>query len=153
MTQAIRTALGSAPMPCAIERQMGAIRAVVAVLDMKLVITQQRMNTTKVKRRGEGLDPSAPITLPAIISPAPVLCRAAARESVPPKRKMVLRSIDLSASFSEITPVTIRRMAPTQPETQSLMPIWSSKTMAASVRIRMTRERVFFHCGTFEKSF
>ena len=131
---------------------MGAISAVVAVLDMKLVMTQQRMKTTKVKRSGEGLSPRAPITLPAIISPAPVSCRAAARESVPPKRKMVLRSMDLRASFSEITPVRIRRIAPTHPETQSLIPIWSSKTMAARVAIRITRERVFFHLGTLEKS-
>ena len=36
MTQAIRTARGSAPMPCAMLRQMGTIRAVVAVLDMKV---------------------------------------------------------------------------------------------------------------------
>lgn len=35
-------------MPCAMLRQMGTIRAVVAVLDMKLVMTQHRMNTTKV---------------------------------------------------------------------------------------------------------
>ena len=49
MTQAIRTALGSAPMPWAMERQIGTINAVVAVLDIKFVSTQQRINTTNVK--------------------------------------------------------------------------------------------------------
>ena len=49
MTQAIRTARGSAPMPCAMLRQMGTIRAVVAVLDMKLVMTQQSRKTTRVR--------------------------------------------------------------------------------------------------------
>ena len=43
-------------MPWAMERQMGAISAVVAVLDMKFVMTQQRMNTTEGQdhRRGVG---------------------------------------------------------------------------------------------------
>ncbi len=64
MTQAMRTALGSAPIPWAMERQMGAISAVVAVLDIKFVIRQQRIKTTNVKSSGEGLSPRAPITLP-----------------------------------------------------------------------------------------
>ena len=152
MTQAMRTARGSAPMPWAMERQIGAISAVVAVLDMKFVITQHSSSTTKVSRYGEGFAPSRPITLSAIIWPAPVLCRAEARDSVPPKRKMVLRSMDLSASRSEMTPVSIRRIAPMQPVTASLMPIWSSKIMPSRVTIRMTRERTFFHLGTLLKS-
>mgnify|MGYP003200247898 CR=1 FL=1 len=48
ITHAIRTALGSAPIPCAIDRQIGTIRAVVAVFDIKFVRIQQRMNTTNV---------------------------------------------------------------------------------------------------------
>ena len=36
-------------MPCAMLRQMGTIRAVVAVLDMKLVMTQQSRKTTRVR--------------------------------------------------------------------------------------------------------
>ena len=148
MTHAIRTARGSAPMPCAMDRQIGTISAVVAVLDIKLVITQHSKNTTSVSTYGEGLDPSAPITLFAICSPAPVSCRAAARERVPPKRKMVFRSMDFSASFSEITPVRIKTIAPSAPDTYSLIPIFSSKIIASSVRIRTTREAHCFHSGT-----
>ena len=85
ITHAISTALGSAPIPCAIDRQIGTIRAVVAVFDIKFVRIQQRMNTTNVSTYGDGFSPSAPITLLAISSPAPVSCSAAARESVPPK--------------------------------------------------------------------
>ena len=48
MTHAIRTALGSAPIPSAMDKQIGAINAVVAVLDIKFVMIQQRINTTKV---------------------------------------------------------------------------------------------------------
>ena len=48
MTHAINTALGSAPIPCAMEIPIGTIRAVVAVLDMKFVITQQSIKITNV---------------------------------------------------------------------------------------------------------
>ena len=116
MTQAISTALGSAPIPCAIERQIGTISAVVAVLDIKFVITQHRIKTTKVSAYGEGSLPSAPITVLAISSPAPVCSSAEARERVPPKRKIVFRSMDFRASFSEITPVRISSRAPIPPE-------------------------------------
>ena len=50
ITQAISTALGSAPMLWAMDRQMGTIRAVVAVLDIKFVREQHRINTIKVSR-------------------------------------------------------------------------------------------------------
>ncbi len=43
-------------------------------------------------------------------------------------------------------------MAPTQPEMQSLMPILSSKIIARRVSTRITRDNVFFHWGTWEKS-
>ena len=36
ITHAINTALGSAPIPCAMERQIGTISAVVAVFDISL---------------------------------------------------------------------------------------------------------------------
>lgn len=111
MTHAIRTARGSAPIPCAIERQIGTISAVVAVLDMKFVSAQQRIKTVKVKRYGDGWLPSARITEWAMSSPAPVSASAAARERVPPKRKMVRKSIALRAFSSEITPVSIRTSA------------------------------------------
>ena len=113
MTHAIRTARGSAPIPCAIERQIGTISAVVAVLDMKFVSAQQRIKTVKVKRYGDGWLPSARITEWAMSSPAPVSASAAARERVPPKRKMVRKSIALRAFSSEITPVSIRTSADT----------------------------------------
>lgn len=66
---------------------MGTIKAVVAVLDIKLVNTAHSTNTTKVRTMGEGFSPKAPITWLAIISPAPVEERADARERVPPNRK------------------------------------------------------------------
>ena len=94
---------------------MGAMSAVVAVLLMKFVMTQQRMNTTNVNIVGEGLSPNAPITVSAINLPAPVLSRAEANERVPPKRNIVLRSIDLRASSSEMTLQTMRSIAPIQP--------------------------------------
>ena len=83
MTHAINTALGSAPIPCAMEIPIGTIRAVVAVLDMKFVITQQSIKITNVSTYGDGLSPSIPITFSAISSPAPVCSNAAAKESVP----------------------------------------------------------------------
>ena len=102
ITHAIRTALGSAPMPCAMDIQIGAINAVVAVFDMKFVSRQQSTNTTNVNTYGDGLSPSIAITFPAIISPAPVSPRADASESVPPNRKIVFRSMDFKASFSDV---------------------------------------------------
>ena len=48
MTHAISTALGSAPIPCAIDTAIGAISAVVAVFDIKLVSTQHSMKITNV---------------------------------------------------------------------------------------------------------
>ncbi len=151
MTQAISTALGSAPIPWAMETQIGAIRAVVAVLDMKLVMMQHSMNTTKVNSTGDGSAPSAPITLSAIISPAPVFSNAVANDKVPPNRKIVFRSIDFSASLSDITPVMINSTAPTQPVTQSFTPISSSKIIPISVAIRITSDNTFFHLGTASK--
>ncbi len=55
MTHAINTALGSAPIPCAIDIQIGTISAVVAVLDMKFVITQHSIKITNVSTYGDGL--------------------------------------------------------------------------------------------------
>lgn len=72
ITHAISTALGSAPMPCAMDTPIGAISAVVAVFDIKFVMIQQSMKITNVNMYGEGLSPSIPITLSAISSPAPV---------------------------------------------------------------------------------
>ena len=138
-------------MPWAMERQIGTISAVVAVLDMKFVMIQQRINTTKVSTYGEGFSPNAPITVSAIMAPAPVWDNADARDKVPPNRKMVFKSIDFSASFSEITPVTIRASAPTHPEMHSLMPIFFSKIMASRVSTRITRDKVCFHFGTSSK--
>ena len=48
ITQAISTALGSAPIPVAIDKHIGAISAVVAVFDIKLVSTQHSMKITNV---------------------------------------------------------------------------------------------------------
>ena len=123
ITHAISTALGSAPMPCAMDTPIGAISAVVAVFDIKFVMIQQSMKITNVNMYGEGLSPSIPITLSAISSPAPVASSADARESVPPNKKIVFKSMERSASFSLITPVTISASAPTHPMTHNLIPI------------------------------
>ena len=168
MTHAINTALGSAPIPWAIDRQIGTINAVVAVLDMKFVIIQHRINTTKVRIYGDGWLPSAPITLSAINFPAPVFSSAAAKDSVPPNKKIVLRSIAFNASFSEITPVRIRSNAPIPPEMQSLIPIYanaprhpaihnlipvcSSKIIPNNVRTKITKDKICFHFGILLKS-
>ena len=135
------------------DTQIGTISAVVAVFDIKLVSTQQSMNTTKVRRYGDGFAPRRPMTLSAIISPAPVSSSADARESVPPKRKIVFKSMDFKASFSLMTPVKINASAPTAPITQSLMPICFSKIIPISVSTSMMRERFCFHFGTWSKSF
>ena len=145
MTQAMSTARGSAFIPWAIERQMGAMRAVVAVLLMKFVITQHSMNTTNVNTVGEGFSPNAPITVSAMSLPAPVLSRADARERVPPNRNIVLRSMDFSASSSEITPVRMSSTAPMHPTTLKDMPICFSKIIPSSVATRMMRDKFFFH--------
>ena len=138
-------------MPCAMDIQIGAINAVVAVFDMKFVSRQQSTNTTNVNTYGDGLSPSIAITFPAIISPAPVSPRADASESVPPNRKIVFRSMDFKASFSEITPVRINTSAPMQPVTQSLIPICSSKIIPRRVRTRTTNDTICFHFGTSSK--
>ena len=140
-------------MPCAMDTPIGAISAVVAVFDIKFVMIQQSMKITNVNMYGEGLSPSIPITLSAISSPAPVASSAEARESVPPNKKIVFRSMESSASFSLITPVTINASAPTHPITHNLMPICSSKIIPRSVNNRMIRERFCFHFGTLLKSF
>ena len=152
MTHAIRTALGSAPIPWAMDIQIGAIRAVVAVFDIKFVMIQHRINTTKVNSTGEGFSPNVPITLSAISSPAPVTSSAFARESVPPNRKIVFKSMDFKAFFSEMTPVRINKIAPTQPVIQSFTPICSSKIIPIRVAIRITSDNTFFHFGTLLKS-
>lgn len=151
ITQAIKTALGSAPMPCAMDMQIGAISAVVAVFDIKFVSTQQSTNTTNVNINGDGFSPSIAITFSAIRSPAPVSPSAAAKESVPPNRKIVFKSIDFKASFSEITPVKINTKAPIQPVTQSFIPIYSSKIIPTRVRIKTTNDTICFHFGTSSK--
>lgn len=48
---------------------------------------QQIINTVKVKRKGEGLSPSLPITTVAINFPAPVFSSACAKDKVPPNKK------------------------------------------------------------------
>ena len=127
MTHAISTALGSAPIPCAMERQIGTISAVVAVFDMKFVMIQQRINTTNVSTYGDGF-----VTKCAnhvfrdhvhlLLSPD----SAAARDKRTAKQeRWSLRSMDFSASFSEITPVRIRsQCSDSHPEIHNLMPIF-----------------------------
>ena len=65
----------------------------------------------------------------------------------------VFKSIDASASFSLITPVTIKANAPIHPMTQSLIPSCSSNIIPTKVSSRITKERYCFHFGTWLKSF
>ena len=129
----------------AIDKHIGAISAVVAVLLIKLVNTQQSINTTNVKRYGDGLSPKSPITLLAIISPAPDLESADANESVPPNKNIVFKSIDFNACFSDITPVTINAKAPIHPVMQSFIPILSSNIIPSNVRISIISDNHCFH--------
>ena len=115
-------------------------------------MTQHRINTTKVRIYGDGWLPSAPITLSAINFPAPVFSSAAAKDSVPPNKKMVLRSIAFNASFSEITPVTINANAPRHPAIHNLIPVCSSKIIPNNVRTKITKDKICFHFGTLLKS-
>ena len=125
----------------------------VAVLDIKFVKIQHSINTTKVRTYGEGFSPKTPITFLAISSPAPVVCNADASESVPPKRKIVFKSMDFNAFFSLMTPVKISANAPIHPVIQSLIPICSSNIMPRSVNTKIIKDNACFHFGTLEKSF
>ena len=91
MTHAISTALGSAPIPCAMETQIGAISAVVAVFDIKFVSTQQSINTTNVSIYGDGFSPRTPITAFKISSPAQIVCNTIARKKNHTKKKNKFR--------------------------------------------------------------
>ena len=95
MTVAISTARGSAPIPLAMERLIGTNNAVVAVFDIKLVKVADMIRTANNNAKGEAFLPSMPIAVSAIIAPEPVLSKAAARASVPQKRKIVCISMDL----------------------------------------------------------
>ena len=129
---------------------MGTIRAVVAVLDMKLVSAQPTTKMTTSRTMGLGLEPRAPTMASAMMLPAPVVSRALASAREPPNSRTTFRSMDFRASFSEITPVSTRMMAPMQAETWILMPILSSKIMARMTTIRTTRETICFQAGTPE---
>ena len=152
ITVAITTALGSAPRLFARDTAIGIISAVVAVFDMKFVSTQVTIKITRRRRIGLGSAPRSPTILSAISSPAPVVSNAFASVREPPKRNTTFRSMDFSASFSEITPVRTRRIAPIHAETSMLMPISFSKIIARITRISTTRETVCFHFGTWLKS-
>ena len=150
MTVAMTTARGSAPKPCASDTAMGTISAVVAVLDIKLVIVQVMTKMTTSRISGWTSLPIAPISVSAIRLPAPVCSSAVASASEPPKRNTVLRSMDFSASFSLMTPVRIRMMAPTDADTCSLMPICFSNTIARMAMTSTASDIYCFHLGTSE---
>lgn len=71
ITVAISTALGSAPMEFAIDKLIGTRRAVVAVLDMKFVITADKTSTTIRSKNGDGLLPRVSTMVSAMNAPAP----------------------------------------------------------------------------------
>ena len=57
ITVAINTALGSAPMDCAMDKLIGTIKAVVAVFDIKFVKITHITNIITNKIVGEGFSP------------------------------------------------------------------------------------------------
>ena len=150
MTVAMIMERGSAPRLSAREVAIGTIRAVVAVLDMKLVSAQPTAKMTTSRTMGLGLEPRAPTMASAMRLPAPVVSSALARAREPPNSRTTFRSMDFRASFSEITPVSTRTMAPMQAETWILMPIFFSKIMARMTTTRTTRETICFQAGTPE---
>ena len=93
ITVAIKTALGSAPNWLAIDKQIGANKAVVAVFDIKLVKIQEMINTALKSKKGEAWCPSKSIIERAMIAPAPVVSSAFANARVPPNRKIVCESM------------------------------------------------------------
>ena len=74
---------------------IGTNSAVVAVLDIKLVITQDNKNIATNNAKGDAFSPKVPTTVLAIFSPAPVLSKALAKASVPPNKNIVCMSIVL----------------------------------------------------------
>ena len=77
---------------------MGTISAVVAVLDMKFVMIQQSINTTKVSTYGEGFSPnSAHYRFCDHVTCSCLGSSADASERVPPNRKMVFKSMEFNA--------------------------------------------------------
>ena len=153
ITVAITTALGSALRLSASDTAIGTISAVVAVLDMKFVSTHVTTNITSKRTIGLGLEPIIPTILSAISIPAPVFSRALASASEPPNNSTTFKSIDFSASFSDITPARTSITAPRHAETCILIPILSSNIMARITRINTISDIACFHFGTLLKSF
>ena len=87
ITVAIKTALGSAPNWLAIDKQIGANKAVVAVFDIKLVKIQLIRKIVASSRNGLGVSPKKPIMVLAIVNPAPLSRNAVANANVPPNKK------------------------------------------------------------------
>ena len=93
ITTAIKTARGSAVSEPAMESPIGARRAAVAVLDIKLVSKQLNNKIVSINKDGLGLSPSKPKIKWAMSAPAPVRWRASARASVPANKKTTWLSI------------------------------------------------------------
>lgn len=120
ITVAIKTALGSAPIACDMEIEIGTIRAVVAVFDIKFVSVAQIIKIIIISAVGEGLSPNFDTIVLAIKSPVPVSFKADASARDPTYKRIVFMSIDFIASDDEITLVTTRTRAPIQAETKVL---------------------------------
>ena len=105
----IMSGRGEMPPPTAMGRASGAIRAAVAVLDMKLVSSMVSAQDTNISMVGpDTLETTAFATSAA----APDFCIAADMDSIPANRKMVTQSMQWNASFMVMQRVATTRHAP-----------------------------------------
>ena len=148
MTHAIRTALGSAPIPWAMDIQIGAIRAVVAVFDIKFVSAQVTMNMTRRSTIGLGSAPRSPTILSAISSPAPVVSNAFASVREPPKRNTTFRSMEFSDVFLGNNSCQNQEDRSDTCGNLNADADLFLKDHCRITRISTTRETVCFHFGT-----
>ena len=100
---------GDMPVARAMGRARGAIRAAVAVLDIKLVMAAVRAQQTNMSIHGSL---TVLTTAFATMAAAPDLSMAADMESMPANRKMVVQSTLRKASRMVIQPVITIRQAP-----------------------------------------
>ena len=100
---------GDMPVASAIGRAKGAIKAAVAVLDIKLVMAAVRAQHTNMSIQGLL---TVLTTVLATMAAAPDLSIAADMESMPANRKMVVQSTLRNASRMVMQPVITIRQAP-----------------------------------------
>ena len=117
-------------------------------MDIKFVINTDRKKSTANNANGLGVSPKASTIRFAIYAPAPDFTIAVPRAKEPTNSRIVFISIDLTASFSVITPVATITSAPTQALTAKDTPICFSKIIAAIVNTNTKLATHFFQTRT-----